>query len=58
MFFISTIPVSNKLTEMACIKNRNFESLAVKKLNQVKEIFSKIIDDGNVTHDEFLKVVD
>ena len=58
IFFISTIPISNKLTETACNKNRNFESLVVKKLNQVKEIFSKIVDDGNVTHDEFLKVVD
>jgi hypothetical protein len=41
---------------MAYNKSRSFKNLAVKKLKQAKEIFSKMIDDENVTHDEFLKL--
>ena len=54
---IATIPISSKITDRLCSRNRNFENLALKKLNQVKTIFSKAIDDNVITHEEFNEVV-
>ena len=58
MLLVATLPLTNKVTDLAANKNRNFEILAVKKLNMCKEIFSKSIDDGEITHDEFLQVLE
>ena len=42
---ISTLPLSHKLTDKMTSKTRNFQILAGNKLNKVKLIFSKAIED-------------
>ena len=48
-FMVSTIPISNKITDKLASKNRNFEVLSIKKLNEIKIIFSKAIEDNNIS---------
>jgi len=56
-FCISFLPIISKSAEVFANKNRNFEHLALNKLNQCKTIFSKIIDDSVITHDEVCEIV-
>lgn len=58
MLLVATLPLTNKITELAANKNRNFEVLAVKKLNMCKEIFSKSIDDQIIGHEEMFQVLE
>ena len=57
-FMVSTIPISNKLSDKLASKNRNFEILSIKKLNEVKIIFRKAIEDGEISHGEYLLVME
>ena len=55
---ISSLPVSNKLADKLASKNRNFEILSIKKLNEIKIIFSKAIEDGEISHKEYLLIME
>jgi len=47
---ISILPIVGKFSELISNKNRNFEQLAVKKLNLCKQIFSRSISDSEISH--------
>ena len=57
-FMVTTIPFTNKISDKLASKNRNFEVLSIKKLNEVKIIFSKAIEDNNISHEEYLLVME
>ena len=58
LFCLSFLPIITKFTEVFSNKNRNFENLAVNKLNRCKIIFSKSIEDNKISHEELLDVMD
>ena len=39
---VLTLPISNKISNKRAYKNRNFEIYAIKDLNEIKLIFSKV----------------
>jgi len=53
---ISILPIVGKFSELISNKNRNFEQLAVKKLNLCKQIFSRSISDSEISHEELLEI--
>ena len=53
---VSILPIITKVAEIIGNKNRNFEQLAVKKLNMCKQIFSRSIEDSKISHEELLEV--
>ena len=55
---ISTLPLSHKLTDKLTCKTRNFQTSAGNKLNKVKLIFSKAIEDESTTHEEYESIVE
>ena len=53
-----SLPVINKIVDKYTSKKRNLETLANKYLSEVKLIFSKALDDKDITHEEFETVME
>ena len=49
--------ISNKIIDIFVNKNRNFEILTIKYLNEVKLIFSKVLEDNIIIYDEYNLVI-
>ncbi len=54
---VSTLPISNKISDKLANKNRNFEIYTIKHLNEVKLIFSKALNDDYISHEEYELVI-
>ena len=54
---VSTLPISNKISDKLASKNRNFEIYAKNHLNEVKLIFSKALNDDYINHEEYELVI-
>jgi len=53
VFVVSTLPLSMKISDKLESKNRNFTILSQNKINKVKIIFSKALEDDYISQEEF-----
>ena len=58
VFVVSTLPLSMKLSDKLESKNRNFTILSQNKINKVKIIFSKALEDDYISQEEFETVME
>ena len=57
-FAASSLPLSMKLIDRQTSKKRNIEIQCKNKLNEIKLIFSKVMNDNHITHEEFELVME